>query len=300
MKHLDLFSGIGGFALAADRVFGNIEHTFIEIDPFCQAVLRKHWPKSEIYGDIRKFIADAERERREGEPFILTGGFPCQPFSQAGRRRGTEDDRYLWPEMFRVVQIFHPTWVIAENVRGLASWNDGLVLETVCSDLESEKYEVQPFIIPACSVGAPHRRDRIWLVANRNDSGSGTPTSGVSPENRSQDSQEREHTLNGSSGHCEPTTDTRGKELGGIPQQSRKTNTEDWQEDFQDWSRDWREVAIATCHDGVDDGISRRMGEIAISGARWRKEALKSYGNAIVPQIAEILFRNIKICQEQK
>src|SRR4029077_4695613 len=92
-------------------------------------------------------------------------GFPCQPFSAAGKRRGTEDDRHLWPEMFRIIQTFKPTWIVAENVRGLATWNNGLVLEQVCTDLEGQGYEVQPFIIPAVAVNAPHRRDRIWFVA---------------------------------------------------------------------------------------------------------------------------------------
>lgn len=158
MKHLDLFSGIGGFALAAETVWPDIEHTFVEFDPFCQSVLRKHWPKSQIHGDIKQFITEEKYD-------ILTGGFPCQPFSQAGRRKGTDDNRYLWPEMFRVIQLTKPTWVIAENVRGLATWNDGMVFEQVCTDLESEGYDVQPVIIPAVAVNAPHRRDRIWFVA---------------------------------------------------------------------------------------------------------------------------------------
>ncbi|MBM3708450.1 MAG: DNA (cytosine-5-)-methyltransferase, partial [Actinobacteria bacterium] len=97
---------------------------------------------------------------------ILTGGFPCQPFSAAGRRRGTRDNRYLWPEMFAVIRNIKPDWVIAENVRGLVTWNEGMVLETVCADMEGIGYEVQPLIIPACAVGAPHRRDRVWIIAN--------------------------------------------------------------------------------------------------------------------------------------
>jgi len=194
MLHLDLFSGIGGFALAADRVFGNVKHIFVENDLFCQRVLKKNWPSSEIHGDIRTFIADTERGgcvHGESEikpakpdkqalseppadfraPFILTGGFPCQPFSQAGRRKGTEDDRYLWPEMFRVIQLTKLQWVIAENVRGLVTWNNGMVLEQVCADLESEGYAVQPFIIPAVAVNAPHRRDRVWIVAHKSSLG---------------------------------------------------------------------------------------------------------------------------------
>lgn len=294
MKHIDLFSGIGGFALAVDRAFGLSEHVFVERDQFCQAILRKHWEGSTIYGDIRKFIADAERERRAGEPweterqcglcdrewgdkkpFILTGGFPCQPFSQAGRRKGTDDNRYLWPEMFRVIQLEKPKWIIAENVSGLATWNEGMVLETVCSDLESEKYEVQPFIIPACAVGAPHRRDRIWVVANADDSRQRRE------ERRSIAEEDRIQAFN------------REKDSAAGEFERAISNGQDNRHVFNNWSGDWKEVALATCYDGVDDGLSRRMGDTTISGSRWRKEALKAYGNAIVPQVVEMIMRAI-------
>lgn len=159
MIHLDLFSGIGGFAYAADQVFKNVEHTFCENNKFCQQILKKHWPESKIYEDIKKF-------NQPLRPILLTGGFPCQPFSAAGVRRGISDDRYLWPEMLRVVRLTKPEWVIAENVRGILTWQKGVVFEQVCADLEDSGYEVQAFIIPACGVNAPHRRDRVWFVAN--------------------------------------------------------------------------------------------------------------------------------------
>lgn len=104
---------------------------------------------------------------------MLTGGFPCQPFSLAGKRKGTEDDRYLWPEMLRVIRTVRPRWVVGENVFGIVNWSEGMVFDKVCSDLEAAGYEVQPYIIPACGVGAPHRRDRCWFVAHaRSDGGS--------------------------------------------------------------------------------------------------------------------------------
>lgn len=159
MKHLDLFSGIGGFALAAEEVWPDIEHTFCEIDPFCQAVLKKHWPQSSIHDDIRTL--------HPGPADLVTGGFPCQPFSSAGKRRGTADDRHLWPEMLRVIRESSPEWVVGENVGGLLTWDGGMVLESVLSDLEAEGYEAWPFVIPACAVEAPHKRDRVWIVANR-------------------------------------------------------------------------------------------------------------------------------------
>jgi len=202
MKHLDLFSGIGGFALAASWVWGD-EHeivSFVEIDKFCQKVLNKHWPLVPIIEDIRdvtyeRILAYAEHSRhnitenriktkqdsnesqngifkRDGgnerttSPTIdlLTGGFPCQPFSCAGKRRGSKDDRALWPEMLRVIQEVRPAWIIGENVAGIIN----MELDTVLSDLESAAYEVQSFFIPACGVDAPHRRDRVWIVAHSN------------------------------------------------------------------------------------------------------------------------------------
>lgn len=153
MKHLDLFSGIGGFSLAVDTVFPGAEHTFVEIDPFCQEILKKHWPEAKIHDDIETFTGG-------GTADIVTGGFPCQPFSHAGRKKGTTDDRDLWPEMFRVICEEKPRWIIGENVVGFID----MELERTISDLETEGYEVQAFIIPACAVGAHHRRDRIWIV----------------------------------------------------------------------------------------------------------------------------------------
>lgn len=158
MRHLDLFSGIGGFAYAIDQVWSGVEHTFCDNEEFCQQILKRHWPESRVYGDIREYRSNSRYD-------IVTGGFPCQPFSSVGLGRGTADERHLWPEMFRVVRLAKPAWVVAENVRGLVTWNDGLVLEQVCTDLESEGYEVQPLIIPSVAVNAPHKRDRVWIVA---------------------------------------------------------------------------------------------------------------------------------------
>lgn len=165
MTHGSLFSGIGGFDLAAKWMgWENVFH--VEKDPFCQRILAHHFPESKAYDDITTFDATPFRGRIR----VLSGGFPCQPFSAAGKRAGTSDDRYLWPEMFRIIREARPTFVVAENVRGLLSWNEGLVLDTVCADLESEGYEVLPAVLPAASVNAPHRRDRIWIVAHRPDS----------------------------------------------------------------------------------------------------------------------------------
>ena len=193
MKHIDLFSGIGGAALAVEAVWPDAEHIFVEKDPYCQALLKLRFPNSQIHGDIRTFTADTSKQRCKEAEYrptqiidqnshgidILTGGWPCQPFSQAGRRKGTADDRYLWPEMLRVIREFKPTWIVGENVAGLLTIEQGMVFKQIIADLEGEGYEVGSFIIPAVAVGAPHRRDRVWIIANRNNTGIGTSKSRI-------------------------------------------------------------------------------------------------------------------------
>jgi len=160
LRMLDLFAGIGGFSYAGEKLVGGYETVaFCEYDEHAQKVLRKHWPDTEIIKDIRELADDADRFR--GMVDIITGGYPCQPFSKAGQRRGDKDDRHLWPEMLRVIQAVRPTWVIGENVAGHIS----LGLDTVLSDLEGEGYQARCFVIPAVAADAPHRRDRCWIVA---------------------------------------------------------------------------------------------------------------------------------------
>lgn len=165
MKSLELFAGIGGIALAAE--WAGIETiAFCEREPFCQKVLKKHWPDVPIFDDIRDLNKNSLIERGVdiGTIELISGGFPCQPYSIAGKRKGKEDDRDLWPEMFRVIQEIRPTWIVGENVANFAN----MELERTLSDLEGEGYETQTFIIPACSVNAKHRRDRIFLVSHSN------------------------------------------------------------------------------------------------------------------------------------
>jgi DNA (cytosine-5)-methyltransferase 1 len=166
MKVLDLFSGLGGFSLGLERIGKYRTIAFCEMDKYCKLVLQKHWKGVKIYNDVKEIT----KERFEADgiefPEIITGGFPCQPFSVAGKQKGTSDDRHLWPEMFRIIKEFKPRWVIGENVPGIINIQDGMVFETVCTNLESEGYEVQTFNIPASAVGAPHQRKRIWIVAH--------------------------------------------------------------------------------------------------------------------------------------
>jgi DNA (cytosine-5)-methyltransferase 1 len=156
MKMVDLFSGIGGFSLAA-RWCGIETIQFVENDGFCQKVLKKNFPSIPIHGDIKTFNPEYDVDID-----IITGGFPCQPFSVSGKRKGISDDRYLWPEFRRIIEKCKPSWIIAENVIGIVA----MELDNIIDDLEKYGYQVQSFIIPACAAGAAHRRDRVWIIAN--------------------------------------------------------------------------------------------------------------------------------------
>lgn len=154
---IDLFAGIGGFSLAGHwRGWETI--AFVEKEPYCQKVLAKNFPNVPIHSDIRDY------KPKKHAADIICGGFPCQPFSSAGKRKGKEDDRFLWPEMLRVIREAKPTFVVGENVAGILSMDNGAVFEEICLSLEGEGYAVQSFVIPAQAVGAPHRRDRVWIV----------------------------------------------------------------------------------------------------------------------------------------
>lgn len=160
--HGSLFSGIGGFDLAAEWAgWQNAFHC--EWNEFGQKILKHYWPKAISYGDIKQTDFTIWRGRID----VLTGGFPCQPYSLAGKRKGKDDERHLWPEMLRAIREISPTYIVGENVYGLVNWNGGLVFHEVQTDLEAEGYEIQPVILPACAVNAPHKRERVWFVAYR-------------------------------------------------------------------------------------------------------------------------------------
>ena len=168
MKVLDLFSGIGGFSrgLEAAGPFETI--AFVEYEPYCQAVLKHHWPRTKILGDIK----NVKKEDIPTRPDVIVGGFPCQPFSVAGSRQAQDDPRHLWPDMFRLIQELRPDWVIGENVAGLIN----LGLDEVLTDLENAGYTTRTFNIPACAVGAPHQRYRLWIIANLHSGSEPEPT----------------------------------------------------------------------------------------------------------------------------
>jgi DNA (cytosine-5)-methyltransferase 1 len=175
MQLISLFSGIGGFELASEWMgWDNV--VSCEINPFGQRVLKYYWPDAYHHDDIHTLTYEKIKEQSrwdESKTTILVGGFPCQPYSAAGKRLGKEDDRHLWPQMLRIIREVKPAYVVGENVFGLVNWSGGLVFEEVQADLEAEGYEVQPYILPAASVGAPHRRDRVWFIAYANHEGGG-------------------------------------------------------------------------------------------------------------------------------
>lgn len=178
MKHISLFSGIGGFELASHWA-GWTNIASCEINTFGKRVLEYYWPEAYHHNDIHTLTYDTintELSKRFGEDWrneelIITGGFPCQPYSLAGKRLGKEDERHLWPEMLRIIRDIQPEWVVGENVFGLINWNGGLVFDEVQSDLEASGYEVQAYVLPACGVNAPHKRERVWIVAHSTSTG---------------------------------------------------------------------------------------------------------------------------------
>ncbi len=304
MVHLDLFSGIGGFALAAERVWPDIEHVFCEIDPFCRTILKKHWPNSYIYEDIKALTnangaglqTTGAKQQTAGAPGVdlLTGGFPCQPFSAAGKRKGTNDDRHLWPEMRRVIQEFRPRHIVAENVRGLLSIDGGLVFETVCADLEALGYEVQPFVIPACAVNAPHRRDRVWIVAHAKHESTRDTERGRIYEGASTRATRSNTDAPNAEGRRRRDGLTENERAPAL-EVNASSHTTRLREHAgeQGWAEPWPQVAARLCRvdDGLPEGMARPRG--------WRSAALKAYGNAIVPQVAEQILRSIQTWRER-
>lgn len=221
MIHVSLFSGIGGFELAAEWM-GWRNLVSCDINEFGNKVREYYWPEGYCHKDVKTLTYEtinSELSARFGpgwrdQDIILTGGFPCQPYSAAGKRKGKDDERHLWPEMLRVIREVKPTFIVGENVRGLINWNGGMVFDEVCADLEAHGYEVQPVLLAACAVGAPHRRDRIWFVAKKVNSD--TPGDGLYDQ-PTQEYQERanpeqsgtrwQRTFEGL-GDGEPTTDS--------------------------------------------------------------------------------------------
>lgn len=280
MKHGSLFSGIGGFDLAAEWMgWENVFHC--EREPFAQKVLKHHFPNSKLYEDITTFDATAYAGRID----ILTGGFPCQPFSAAGKRQGTEDERHLWPQMLRIIREIKPSYVVGENVRGLINWSGGLVFEEVCSDLEAEGYEVLPLLLPAAAVNAPHRRDRIWFVAHSYGSEqTGHKRTNSEEEREVRRNEESNVSRELSSSRDAPYTDNG---LCEQPNEELCTRGNATYSSIKYWENFPTQSPIC----GGDDGLPKELDSITFP--KWRNESIKAYGNAIVPQVAYEIFKAI-------
>jgi DNA (cytosine-5)-methyltransferase 1 len=334
MKHGSLFSGIGGFDLAAEWMgWENVFHC--EWMPFPRQVLHYHFPKSLSYEDITKTDFTIHR----GSIDILTGGFPCQPYSSAGKRLGKEDERHLWPHMLRAIQEIEPTYVVGENVRGLTNWNGGVVFEEVCVDLESQGYEVQPILLPACAVGAPHRRDRVWFIAY-SDRFSNRRTTEFTPithkQRRCGETNTREWNQRQQQSLCDITSTryvtnsdnfrqyeckcnnevntSEGREyaLNDFDEnvgQKNATNTKNIGQEYaledgelerrrfgKSYKRNiWDSFPSQSPICSGDDGIPTQLDGITFP--KWRAESIKGYGNAIVPQVAYEIFKVINQMQ---
>jgi DNA (cytosine-5)-methyltransferase 1 len=308
MKHGSLFSGIGGFDLAAERMgWNNAFHC--EWNEFGQKVLKYYWPNAVSYGDITK----TDFTIWKGQIDILTGGFPCQPYSQAGKRLGKEDDRHLWPAMLRAIREIQPTWVVGENVRGLTNWNGGMVFDEVQADLENEGYEVTPFLLPACAVNAPHRRDRVWFVGHSASNRWTRERKGLETENREQESGKSRIMEGGFKGLCSLRNVTNPSNEG---LQGGKLNRSPYQEgqergkqssgpitklhQIENWEQFPTQSPVCNGNDGISsrldfdavfEGIEHPRKPITFS--KWRNESIKAGGNAIVHQVALQLFKAI-------
>ena len=324
MTHGSLFSGIGGFDLAAEWM--GWENKFhCEWNPFGQKILKHYWPDAETFIDITK----TDFTKYANKIDILTGGFPCQPYSSAGKRLGKDDERHLWPEMLRAIREINPTYIVGENVRGLLNWNRGLVFHEVCAELEANGYEVAPCLIPACGVGAPHRRERIWFIAysesnGRNKSGEGinkreiykfqhrntirdkfttngeicdvtnSDSNGLNECNSNNEinaSERREYAFsnaNESNGYGDVTN---SKNIG------RENALENGKLEGGRFGKSYKRnvwdsfPSVSPICTG-DDGLSNRLDGITFP--KWRNESIKAGGNAIVPQVALQIFKAIE------
>lgn len=283
LRVLDLFSGIGGFSLGLERTGGFETVAFCEIEKFPRRVLAKHWPEVPCHEDVRKL-----RGTDIGSVDVICGGYPCQPFSTAGQRRGEKDDRHLWPEFSRLVAELRPTWVIGENVAGHISMG----LDDVLSDLEGQGYACRTFVIPACALSAHHRRDRTWVVAyasdvlqpRKLDAGAvgSTPAgseSGDQCEGQAPHGERFRPEFSAGASHVDHAMCAR------LPQRDVATNASQAQTGKQSWRKPFRRNAAPGWQYWLTEPTVGRVAH----GVPNRVDRLKGLGNAVVPQIPELI-----------
>jgi DNA (cytosine-5)-methyltransferase 1 len=321
MRHGSLFSGIGGFDLASEWMgWENVFHC--EWNEFGKKVLHHYWPNAESFDDITK----TDFTKYANKIDILTGGFPCQPYSSAGQRKGKEDERHLWPQMLRAIREIKPKYIVGENVFGLLNWNGGMVFDEVHSDLESEGYEVQAVVIPAAAVNAPHGRDRVWFVAFNTKSSRSTKVGGICEGSDNESigicakngiTTNTQFKSEGSDGGTNDETEgniRRGNEgdvfgtfcsngnvanSNSTPTQCRNCEATERREDKGGriepfgFNMEWEKFPTQSPICGGDDGLPTELDGITFS--KWRNESIKAYGNAIVPQVAYEIFKAIKM-----
>jgi len=240
---------VGGFDLAAEWMgWQNMFHC--EWNEFGQKVLKHYWPDAISYGDITKTDFTLWR----GKIDILTGGFPCQPYSMAGKRKGKEDERHLWPEMLRAIREIQPSWIVGENVPGIINWSGGLVFHEVQTNMEAQGYEIFPIILPAISVNADHKRERCFFIAYSN-------------------------------GRRLQKSNSEFRQINGV---FKKTPIKFTGTTSAQWDKGKRSSGML-CR---SNGVSKELDGITFS--KWRAESIKAYGNAIVPQVAFQIFKAIE------
>lgn len=266
LRVLSLFSGIGGFDLACGWAGMEIVGQ-VEIDPFCNKVLAKHWPNVKRMEDIKNV-----KGKEFGQIDLICGGPPCQPASVAGKQRGKADDRWLWPEAIRLLSTIQPTWAVFENPTGLLSLERSVVFRLLLSEMENEGYEVWSVIIPACSVKAPHQRDRIWII-------------GYSEHNRC-------------NRKAIPIQLRESQQKSAMPSGTNCNTASKW------WNEPWPEVAQRLCK--LDDGVPTRLvGYLGITKEHLKRrnghqaQKIKAFGNAVVPQVAYQIMRAIVIADHK-
>lgn len=285
LKVLDLFSGIGGFSLGLEST-GQFETVaFCEKDQFCQKVLKKHWSNIPIIDDVRRING------KEIKADVVVGGFPCQSISIAGKQKGKDDDRFLFPEMLRVIKEVKPRWIIGENVQNLINISNGTILKDIVKGLEAENFEVQCFSISASSQGAWHKRERVWIIANSNNRLSigenkeiqtrgNTINNGSSTNVPNTECNEHQHTPTRQSGT--------GKVWGFYSEKEKQTSHDLWSKtsgcDAPLGQKTWWQTQSELCR--IPHGLSSSMD-------RNRANRIKALGNSIVPQIAREIGKAI-------